>query len=105
MYTRGSTEEIKIRYCAHSEHNKQKKIMVDGQHIRLVLTYITDMLTCKVAQKFPIQHSIQLHNNMADIRYNNRGIAVPIFVTMEIEYLYTTSGIQLLISNPFDMTN
>ena len=66
-----------------------EKTMVDGHHIRLVLTYITERLTCKAAQKFPIQCSIQLHNNMADIRYNNQGITVPIFVTMEMEYLYT----------------
>ena len=26
---------------------------------------------------------------MADIRYNNQGITVPIFVTMEMEYFYT----------------
>ena len=63
--------------------------MVDAHHVRLVLTYITDRLTCKANQKGPIQRSIQLHNNMADLRYNNRGITVPIFVTMEMEYLYS----------------
>ena len=65
--------------------------MVDGHHIRLVLTYITDRLTCKAARKFPIQSSTQLHNNVAEIRYNKRGITVPIFVTMEMEYLYIIS--------------
>ena len=65
--------------------------MVDGHHKRLVLTYITDWLTCKAARKFPIQRSIQLHNNMADKRHNNRGITVPNFVTMEMEYHYGVS--------------
>jgi len=62
--------------------------MVDGHYIGLVVTYITYKLTCKADRKFPIQHLIQLHNNMADIQYNNQGITVPIIVTMEMEYLY-----------------
>jgi len=71
--------------------------MVDGHYIRLVLTYITDRLTCKADQKFPIQCLIQLHNNMANIQYNNRGITVPVIVTMEMEYLHPYMTTNLVI--------
>jgi len=46
--------------------------MVDGHHIRLALTYITDRLTCEAVSNFAIQRSIQLYNNMAEIRYNKQ---------------------------------
>ena len=61
--------------------------MVDGHRIRLVLTYITDRLTCKAARKnFPIQRSIIRHSNIRDFLIKKFSVYSPI----ELWYKITT---------------